>query len=158
MPRIYSGSMKSEFLGMHRHQDFLNLHSSFQWASVVENHCFRLTSLHFSILRLVSLCHASMFRLGEFAQPQESDCIPGSRFPWNGLAHHQTTLDYEYILEPEGWEGYLKMQSKSFVVSLACNSNKCTPSALSGIGKIIHCRKFSAYEWLAFQNLFLVTC
>lgn len=100
---------------------------------MAENHYFRFTCPHLSILRLVGLCCTSVIRPVVFAQPYEASCIPGSRFPCDGLAHHQPTLDCDYVLEPEGWEGYLETWSKPFVVSLACNSNKCTPSALSCI-------------------------
>ena len=43
-----------------------------------------------------------MFGPVAFVQPRELDCIPGSSSPWGGLAPHQTTLDYDYVLEPEG--------------------------------------------------------
>lgn len=130
---------------------FLNLHTLFQQGDGVENHWFRL---HLFIVRLISLYSASVFRTVAFALPRESDCI----FPRDGLAHHQKALDYDYVLEPKGWEGYLETQSKSFVVSLACNSNKCNPSALSWIRKNILCRQSSVYEWVVFQNLFVVSC
>lgn len=48
--------------------------------------------------------------------------------PFFFLTHPETNSDFDYILEPEGWEGYLQTWSQLFVVPLSSNSNKHNPS------------------------------